>query len=217
MQATIHLLGGDPCVNGQFRCRVDVASPGVRSRGRVDGGRRRGDAELSVRIEAKSALPAGPLPIDGLKIVTGPRYRRRGNRLVCLTCDSDVENVARPQFRLLMDGLEFKARLRILRRTQVGFAAEIGVAPRTVHYWADRGPPNEIAYLLDMLALVELPFGPNVSVSDSCISSQTFSKRVELVVDRLVGVAVENGRLVEFKKALRDWVEANFDDSTGAA
>lgn len=39
-----------------------------------------------------------------------------------------------------MTGEEFKARLRLLRRTQTGFAAELGVALRTVHYWAHRGP-----------------------------------------------------------------------------
>lgn len=57
-----------------------------------------------------------------------------------------------------MDGPSFKARLKLLGRTQIGFAEENGVALRTVHNWAASGPPPGIERLLDLMMLVERPF-----------------------------------------------------------
>ena len=57
-----------------------------------------------------------------------------------------------------MNGSDFKSRLKLLDRTQVGFARESGVALRTVHNWAASGPPEEVVRLLDLMARVERPF-----------------------------------------------------------
>ncbi|MBA8914179.1 helix-turn-helix domain-containing protein [Methylorubrum thiocyanatum] len=46
---------------------------------------------------------------------------------------------------------EFKTALRRLGRTQIGFALEIGVSRRTVHLWAERGPPAYAVYLLTLI------------------------------------------------------------------
>ncbi|MDN3626016.1 helix-turn-helix domain-containing protein [Methylobacterium isbiliense] len=50
-----------------------------------------------------------------------------------------------------MTPAEFKATLRRLGRTQIGFASEIGVSRRTIHLWAERGPPAYAVYLLGLI------------------------------------------------------------------
>ncbi len=44
-----------------------------------------------------------------------------------------------------MNGSEFKHRLRLLGRTQIGFAAEIGVTERTVHNWTSKARRQRFA------------------------------------------------------------------------
>lgn len=108
-----------------------------------------------------------------------------------------------------MTGEEFKARLRLLRRTQTGFAAELGVALRTVHYWAHRGPPSEVSYLLDVLTSLELPFGPDAAASDRYISSAIFTDKVVKVIDRLSEESEKLGRGTEFEQAIIIWIKEN--------
>lgn len=108
-----------------------------------------------------------------------------------------------------MTGEEFKARLRLLRRTQTGFAVELGVATRTVHYWAHRGPPSEVGYLLDMLTNLELPFGPSAGITDGSISSAIFKNKVIMVIDHLSEVSDQLGRRVEFEQAIAIWNKKN--------
>lgn len=101
-----------------------------------------------------------------------------------------------------MDGRGFKALLRHLGRTQVEFAGEIGVSLRTVHYWASGGPPSEIAYLLDLMVVRELPFG--VGNADD---TNAMKRTLETELDRLYEAA-EAGRRFEFIDTVEAWIEA---------
>ena len=56
-----------------------------------------------------------------------------------------------------MTGDEFKAVLRRLGRTQIGLAQEIGVSRRTVHLWAERGPPAYAIYLISLIERYAVP------------------------------------------------------------
>lgn len=110
-----------------------------------------------------------------------------------------------------MDGTSFKARLRMLGRTQKAFAAEIGVALRTVHYWASNGPPNEIAFLLDVLTIVEQPFGP-VAGRDST----SFARAIEAEMDRLFTM-VEVSHRTDFVYAAARWIDRQLISESNSA
>jgi transcriptional regulator with XRE-family HTH domain len=102
-----------------------------------------------------------------------------------------------------MDGRSFKAVLRALGKTQVEFAEEIGVALRTVHYWASKGPPSEVAYLLDLLAAYELPFGP--PSEDGRVPIQ---RPLETQLNRLLAAAGDSRR-DEAIDAIERWLIEN--------
>ena len=108
-----------------------------------------------------------------------------------------------------MDGGSFKARLKLLGRTQTAFAAELGVALRTVHYWASDGPPNGIAQFLDVLTITEMPFGP------AGADPAAFRRAVEAEMERLLSTLVPE-REGEFLDVLSTWVgkrrRTNADD-----
>src|SRR4051812_5309831 len=99
-----------------------------------------------------------------------------------------------------MTGAEFKARLRMLGRTQVGFATETGKSLRAVHNWASAGPPSEVIHLLDMLTLWELPFGPSNNSDEALV----FSRAVERELDRLLALAGP-ARREEFIHTIFEW------------
>jgi transcriptional regulator with XRE-family HTH domain len=103
-----------------------------------------------------------------------------------------------------MNGDEFKARLRLLGRTQLAFAQELGVGARTVQSWAKDGPPSEVSYLLDLLSESEMPLGP----------SDLFAHDLEIMkvsifhrLDVLLGIARSAGRDEDFKKLVRGWLQ----------
>lgn len=99
-----------------------------------------------------------------------------------------------------MDGAGFKATLRALRRTQVDFAAELGVSLRAVHYWAKDGPPAEVSYLLDLLVVHERPFG-------SMLPGTTRDLEIPLAaeLDRLLSIVGED-RGHEFMGVIERWL-----------
>lgn len=99
-----------------------------------------------------------------------------------------------------MDGVGFKARLRLLGRTQVGFAAEIGVAERTVHDWARQGPPTVVAYLLDLLTMHDLPLGPPDS------GDASLKAAIDGQLHRLLASSREEYR-PEILQLIADWVD----------
>lgn len=101
-----------------------------------------------------------------------------------------------------MEGAEFKARLRVLGRTQVDFALETGKSLRTIHYWASNGPPTEVAYLLDLLTAWELPFGPAAGLDDRV----GFARAIENQLDRLLELAAPSQR-AEFLRYVAIWSE----------
>ncbi|WP_407525750.1 hypothetical protein [Methylobacterium oryzisoli] len=102
-----------------------------------------------------------------------------------------------------MDGLGFKAVLRALGKTQVEFASEIGVGLRTVHYWASKGPPSEVAYLLDLMDTHELPFGPLAINEENSIE-----RPLEAELSRLL-VAAGDKRREEFLQIIEKWLSKN--------
>ncbi|MET3415039.1 hypothetical protein [Methylobacterium sp. 1030] len=105
-----------------------------------------------------------------------------------------------------MNGSEFKQRLRILGRTQIGFATEIGVTERTVHNWTSKGPPSEICYLIETMTSLEMPFGPKVAVARNATSEREFTRSVARVMDRLAEQAVCVGAEHAFVDAVRNWI-----------
>lgn len=107
-----------------------------------------------------------------------------------------------------MNGSEFKHRLRILGRTQIGFAKELGVTERTVHNWTSKGPPSEICYLIATMTSLEMPFGPQEAVVRNPTSEQEFTRSVARVMDRLAEQAVCIGAEDAFVDAVRNWIEA---------
>ncbi|WP_345822106.1 hypothetical protein ABC766_10125 [Methylobacterium fujisawaense] len=101
-------------------------------------------------------------------------------------------------FGASMDGMEFKAMLRVLRRTPGAFAAEVGVSLRTVRYWASQGPPTEIAYLLNMVAARELPFGTQV---EEAPLDQALREELERLL-----YAAGTDRREELLEIIEDWL-----------
>lgn len=101
-----------------------------------------------------------------------------------------------------MEAAEFKARLRILGRTQVDFALETGKSLRAIHYWASHGPPSEVVYLLDLLTAWELPFGPAAGRDDEV----GFARAIENQLDRLLALAAPSQR-AEFLRYVAIWSE----------
>ncbi|MDV2987239.1 UNVERIFIED_CONTAM: hypothetical protein Q9R58_23280 [Methylobacteriaceae bacterium AG10] len=110
-----------------------------------------------------------------------------------------------------MDGAGFKAVLRALGKTQVDFASEIGVALRTVHYWASKGPPSEVAYLLDLMAAHELPFGL-LSGSDRT----SIERSLEAELNRLL-TAAGDSRREEVITAIEKWLSESRKQLIGSA
>lgn len=110
-----------------------------------------------------------------------------------------------------MDGAGFKAVLRVLGRTQVEFAREIGVSLRTVHYWSSKGPPSEVAYLLDLMAAHELPFG---FLSDSDRAS--IERPLEAELNRLL-TAAGDSRREEVMSAVEKWLSESRKQLVGSA
>lgn len=105
-----------------------------------------------------------------------------------------------------MNGSEFKHRLRLIGRTQIGFAAEIGVTERTVHNWARKGPPSEIRYLIDTMTSLEMPFGPQVADVRTTTSEQDFARLAAQAMDQLAEKAVRIGAGREFIDAVHLWI-----------
>ncbi len=110
-----------------------------------------------------------------------------------------------------MDGTGFKTVLRALGKTQVEFAREIGVALRTVHYWASKGPPSEVAYLLDLMATHELPFG---FLSDSDRAS--IERPLEAELNRLL-TAAGDSRREEVMSTIEKWLSESRKQFVGSA
>jgi hypothetical protein len=107
-----------------------------------------------------------------------------------------------------MTGAEFKHRLRLLGRTQVGFASEIGVTERTVHNWANKGPPAEICYLVDTLTSLEMPFGPRSDANSNGQQAQTaFARSANALMNQLAERAARTGAEREFVDAVRLWID----------
>lgn len=102
-----------------------------------------------------------------------------------------------------MDGAGFKARLKLLGRTQVDFASETEVALRTVHNWAASGPPAEVRRLLDLLLLLERPF--DLPGADGDFAA--FDRQVRANLDRLenaAGSARRQALMLSIGRWLRD-------------
>lgn len=102
-----------------------------------------------------------------------------------------------------MDGASFKARLKLLGRTQVEFASETEVALRTVHNWAASGPPAEVRRLLDLLLLLERPF--DLPGADGDLAA--FDRHVRANLNRLenaAGSARRQALLLSIGRWLRD-------------
>lgn len=110
-----------------------------------------------------------------------------------------------------MTGSEFKHRLRLLGRTQVGFASEIGVTERTVHNWASKGPPAEIRYLIDTMTSLEMPFGPQVETARDLAAAKAFARSATLVMNQLAERAARTGAGREFVDAVRIWIDQATD------
>ncbi|MGU3660890.1 hypothetical protein [Methylobacterium fujisawaense] len=102
-----------------------------------------------------------------------------------------------------MDGAEFKAVLRSLGKTQVKFANELGVALRTVHYWASKGPPSEIVYLLDLMAVHK---NPSYSMAD--LENGEIKRIVKSELDRLLAMAGDLRRK-ELFEIVDEWFGEN--------
>lgn len=110
-----------------------------------------------------------------------------------------------------MTGSEFKHRLRLLGRTQVGFALEIGVTERTVRNWASRGPPAEIRYLIDTMTSFEMPFGPQVGAVRDPTAKTAFARSATKVMNELAERAARTGAEGEFVDAVRVWIDETTD------
>jgi hypothetical protein len=106
-----------------------------------------------------------------------------------------------------MNGSEFKHRLRILGRTQSGFAAEIGVTERTIHNWTSKGPPAEICYLIDTMTSLEMPFGPEVKGERDLTGEKAFTRAATKVMNELAERADRMGAGHEFVDAVRLWID----------
>ncbi|MCP2081879.1 UNVERIFIED_ORG: hypothetical protein J2W74_003065 [Methylorubrum zatmanii] len=105
---------------------------------------------------------------------------------------------------------EFKAALRRLGRTQIGFALEIGVSRRTVHLWAERGPP---AYAVYLLTLIE-----RYGVSSTQHSPlQPISADPVSVLSDMYTRAASIGAGPGFVSAVELWLQNHRSDSSGAA
>lgn len=100
-----------------------------------------------------------------------------------------------------MDGAGFKARLKQLGRTQVGFAGENKIALRTVHNWAAAGPPEEVVRLLDLLVRLEKPF----EQSGPGCAPRVFGHVVATELERLAEAAGTDRR-ADFRKHVEEWL-----------
>jgi hypothetical protein len=101
-----------------------------------------------------------------------------------------------------MSAAEFRARLRELGRTQVGFAQEIGSSHRSVNRWSSEGPPPEVAYLLDLLATLEL----HVGAPPAAMAREALDHPVRVELDRLLAWATTLGRRTETLDDVRTWL-----------
>jgi hypothetical protein len=110
-----------------------------------------------------------------------------------------------------MNGSDFKHRLRLLGRTQIGFAAEIGVTERTVRNWTSKGPPAEIQYLIDTMTSLEMPFGPKVQEALDPTGQRAFARSATKVMNDLAKRAARTGAGREFEDAVRVWIEQVMD------
>ncbi|UIY43424.1 hypothetical protein [Methylobacterium radiotolerans] len=83
------------------------------------------------------------------------------------------------------------------------FADELGVALRTVHYWASKGPPSEIVYLLDLMTALERP---SYSLTEQ--KNHKIRRFVKSDLNRLLDVAGERRR-----KEVLDIIGEWFDEA----
>ncbi|MGU3404920.1 hypothetical protein [Methylobacterium brachiatum] len=113
-----------------------------------------------------------------------------------------------PSCSSAMDAGEFKARLHLLNRTQAQFAAEIGCTRRTVSIWASKGPPTHIAYLLDLLTVLELPFGSSVQSWQQNAESESVSK----TLDRLMSDESDPELRMAFLLQVHEWLQTYIPD-----
>lgn len=100
-----------------------------------------------------------------------------------------------------MTGDEFKDALRRLGRTQIGFAQEIGVSRRTVHLWAERGPPAYAIYLIGLLERCAVPTEHVATIE------QPLPDPAEALAS-MYSVAVAGGACREFIGAVRRWLDS---------
>ncbi|MCJ2042238.1 helix-turn-helix transcriptional regulator [Methylobacterium sp. J-059] len=108
-----------------------------------------------------------------------------------------------------MSGSEFRARLRELGRTQSGFAREIGGSHRSVTRWISEGPPPEVAYLIDLLATLELHIGQSTTRTDD----KSNEYQVDSALDRLLVQATASGRRAELIAGVHQWLRTVADKS----
>ena len=100
-----------------------------------------------------------------------------------------------------MTAAEFKEALHRLGRTQIGFAQEIGVSRRTVHLWAERGPP---AYAINMIGLID-----RLAVSAKPMNRRDIKcPAPEPLLDDMYAQAASEGEGQNFLQAIESWLES---------
>ena len=102
----------------------------------------------------------------------------------------------------IMTGDEFKAVLRRLGRTQIGLAQEIGVSRRTVHLWAERGPPAYAIYLIRLIERYAVPTKHENSIERSLPDPAA-------ALGSMLSVAASGGMHQEFISAVEHWLANN--------
>lgn len=108
-----------------------------------------------------------------------------------------------------MTGDEFKDRLRRLGRTQIELAREIGVSRRSVHHWAERGPPAYVVYVLSLIERCGRPSEPP--------STETLSHTDPgFILDTLLEQAEAAQGGATFVKAVERWLAAIRSESAYA-
>lgn len=105
----------------------------------------------------------------------------------------------REGLRPVMTGHEFKNALRRLGRTQIGFSHEIGVSRRTVHLWAERGPPAHAIYLISLIERYAVPTEHQTSIERPLPDPAA-------ALDSMLSVAASSGMRHEFVGAVEDWL-----------
>jgi DNA-binding XRE family transcriptional regulator len=98
-----------------------------------------------------------------------------------------------------MTGDEFKAVLRRLGRTQIGLAQEIGVSRRTVHLWAERGPPAYAIYLISLIERYAVPAKHEAPTERPLLDPAA-------VLGSMLAVAASDGMRQEFLSAVEYWL-----------